>query len=75
MTGKRPNLPQSVIDIAMPIRDGLVQAGWIFGDIRRDSEDEAKVAFSATSPSGKSIFVACSKGDLAKKLQQLWDLS
>jgi hypothetical protein len=67
-------LSQEIIDIAMPIRDELVTAGWTFGVIHWDNEGERKLAFSARSPFGRAIFVACHEGDLVKKLRQLLDL-
>ena len=58
--------------IALPIRDALVKAGWTFGRIQWDGSGvDPKLAFSAKSPDGVSVFIACRESDLAGKLQAL----
>jgi hypothetical protein len=74
-TNHPEGLSQEIIDVAMPVRDELVRAGWTFGVIHWDNEPERKLGFSAKSPSGRAIFVACHECDLAKKLRELWDPS
>ena len=66
-------LSPSVRAVAMPLRDELVKAGWIFGVIHWDNEREKKLAFSVKTPSGQSIYVACEESGLARKLQQFLD--
>ncbi len=74
MKSKHPEgLSQETIDAAMPLRDELEKAGWIFGVIYWDREHDRKLGFSAKSPSGRSIFVACHERDLVEKLRQLLD--
>jgi hypothetical protein len=56
---------------ALPIRDALVAAGWKFGVLHWDVEQQRKLAFTAKSPSGTSIYISCDEKDLARKLQEL----
>ena len=61
----------SVRDAALPIRDEMVQAGWVFGVIRWEKEFERKLAFTATSPSGHFVYIACEERDLPERLRRL----
>jgi hypothetical protein len=56
---------------ALPIRDALVAAGWIFGRLHWDNETHRRLAFTAKSPEGASMYVSCEEKYLAGKLQEL----
>jgi hypothetical protein len=64
-------LTESVRNEAIPIRDDMVQAGWIFSVIHSDNERERKLAFTATSPKGHSVYVASEERDLPNRLRLL----
>jgi len=64
-------LSRSVMESALPIRDELVKAGWVFGQIHWDREPERKLAFSAKSPDGKSVYISCQEDALTEKLRSL----
>jgi hypothetical protein len=65
-------LSPAIVRAALPIRDELVAAGWTFGAIHWDGSGiDRKLAFSAKSPTGKSVYIACHENALASKLQAL----
>jgi hypothetical protein len=65
-------LSPMILRAVLPIRDELVAAGWTFGAIGRDGSGvDRKLAFSAKSPTGKSIYIACHEDALASKLRAL----
>jgi hypothetical protein len=63
-----------VRNTVLPIRDALVAAGWTFGELNWDSKGlDRKLAFSAKSPTGASLYIACHESNLAERLQSLLD--
>jgi hypothetical protein len=64
-------LSQAIREAALPIRDKLVAAGWTFGVIHWDNENQRTLSFSAKSPAGASVYVACEESALTRKLQDL----
>jgi hypothetical protein len=49
-------------------------AGWVFGLVQWDgSGADRKLTFSAKSPTGASVYIACHETDVADKLQALLD--
>ena len=72
MNSEEPNgLSPEARKSALPIRDALVAVGWKFGVLHWDVEQQRKLAFSAKSPSGTSMYISCDEKDLARKLQEL----
>lgn len=67
--GLSPRVSAAVV----PLRDELVRAGWVFGGIHWDGEIERKLAFSAKSPRGLLVYIACEETALAGKLRELLD--
>jgi hypothetical protein len=75
MNSEMPDgLSLEVRNAALPIRDALIAAGWDLGPIHWDGRGgDRKLAFSATSPAGAFIYVACGENDLTGRLQALLD--
>lgn len=68
------DLSLKIRNAALPLRDALVDAGWMFGSIHWDGAGfDRKLAFSAMAPTGRSVYVACHENDLAGKLQAILD--
>lgn len=66
-------LSRETLTAAMPLRDLLVDDGWIFGAIHWDNEYRKTLNFTATAPSGASVYIFCDESALARRLQLLLD--
>ena len=64
-------LRRKISQVALPIRDALLKAGWTFGIIHWHNQHQRTLSFTVVSPSGKSGYVACDEASLVRNLEQL----
>jgi hypothetical protein len=66
---------EEVRELAIPVLNALLKAGWTVSGIDWDSEIKRTVKFLATLSTGESVFVVCRENDLVNSLQDTLDRS